>query len=45
MWELITQNKKFRKEERKHALGQESDQENDQEKIKFLDLKKKKNYF
>ena len=44
MWELITQNKKFRKEERKHALAQESDQENDQEKYKVFGFKKKRNF-
>ena len=28
-WELIKENKKVRKKERKHALDQESDQENE----------------
>ena len=39
-WQFIKENKKVRKKERKHALDQDSDQVNDQEKRKFLDLKK-----
>ena len=38
-WQFIKENKKVRKKERKHALDQDSDQVNDQEKRKFLDLK------
>ena len=38
-WQFIKENKKVRKKERKHALDQDSDQVNDQEKGKFLDLK------
>ena len=36
-WEFIKGNKKVRKNDRKHALDQESHQENYQEKYKVLD--------
>ena len=37
-WEFIRENNKVTEKERKHALDQESDQKDDQEKIKFLTL-------
>ena len=38
-WELIKENERVRKKERKHALDQESDQDNDQEQKEVFRLK------